>query len=1644
MAQLAFSFDLFDEEAPALSAPAEAARLPLVVAVEQSVAPPQAVWRALELASPTPVANPIRYVLDDYLLEGRGTPQAKYAANVAAIRLLDQLNAESRAPSAEERDCLACYAGWGGVPQPFAAEASQGWEAKRDELAQLLGDRIKAVRASTPNAHFTPFAVIDAVWAAVRRLGFTGGRVLEPSAGVGHFLGRMPDALRCATQVTAVEVEPVTASILRHLYPEADVRADGFERFSAPRGGFDLAIGNVPFGEYRLHDPALDHFKLRIHDYFIMKCCQQVRKGGLVALITSSSTMDSAKSKTLRKWLAEYTQVVAAVRLPNGTFAESANTDVATDLLLLKVTRSPVAQPEINESVMAQRLASHLSDRLGSANQYWLTHPQHVMGTWARVKGQFSDLLGVNRPADFETRLAGLVMSLPQGVLEPRESTPRSSALQYDNASEGELKRDESGTLCRFQDGAWEPLPARGRERICDLYALGNLLQRLLAAQNAQPADEEHMEALRRQLDASYDAFVGEYGAISKRVNILAIKNWSVLPLLLSLEHWDERRQVARKAAIFTVRTTHAPEKPAKADSPESALMIAFGENLRVDLGRIAGLLDVTEAEAGAELERLELANFCPVEGRHIIAEEYLSGDVREKFAQIESFARSSARFEGNRAALRKVIPKDLEAKEIAVQLGAPWLPIDVITQFVRELTADESATVTRSVALARWDVSAWSSPAAKVQWGHKSLDVGQLIQHALNGKRPTVHVPGSEPPIVDPIETAAARDKMGRIQDHFKTWIWDDDARTAALVDLYNRRFNSVVPRRYDGKFLTFPDKSEQVTFRSSQREAIARGLIAGPTLVAHKTGAGKTMILCAIAHESRRLGLSRKACIVVQNSTLYQFAAEYMRLYPGAKILVPDRDELSGTKRRAMIAKIATGDWEAVIVAHSSLERLGMGEAAVEAVRTYLCEPIDVELSTAQTQDVKRLETQRKRLNEILARLLNRRGADDHLKFEDLAIDNLLVDEAHRFKNLWFFTSRPRVAGLQQSASRRALDLLAKTLWLYQRHGRPYGLTLATATPITNTIAEIYTMQRFLQLHVLRENGLEHFDAWASMFGEVVSSVEVTPTGRGFRVHERFARFHNVPELMRLYLQCADIRNKASLEGILKEPAIAGGKPILIAAKCHPLQAEYISTLVERAERIRNREVDASVDNMLKVVHDGRMVALDMRLVIPGAPDWEGSKVNLEVERIFRHWEEGKEAKTTQLIFSDLSVPQKNGAWSVYEDIRKKLIAKGVPEDEIAFAQFAETDRERAALFQRIRDGDVRIALGSTERLGTGTNVQDRIIAMHHLDVPWRPSDLDQRDGRGLRDGNVHDEVFVYRAVTESSFDAYMWQTAEVKQKFILQVMDPEMKLRTVEDIAMATLTYAEVKAAASGDPAVIEKITIDAELAKLNLLSVADSSRRQELRWRAGRAVRSEVDCDAKIARLETWLKQYIEGPAPTALRILRSDKVLPIGEVPPDLIQQILNAEAFRQKVDFSTKAIVEVGGVGLTWSSHDGFQLLLPPADKFDDPTLISVGFAETSAGFKRMIDNIPAAAERHIAKVRNDKRLSREEAVRVDLELAKPWEYQEKFDRLSARADELARLFELNASENTAGLSDAPEPVSTETAEEEADELVEA
>lgn len=1645
MAQMAFDFDALCVESPLPQPPVSIQ--PIRQILKEVLPPPPApVWAPLVLSSvPKHNAHNPKFQVDASMLADRSSQEAKYAANLEAIRLLAKLKDESRQATEDEQRILARYAGWGAVPHAFMQEPDHPWfHQARDLKRSMDEDAWKAARESTVNAHYTPLELIDKIWETVMRLGFTGGRIIEPSCGAGHFIGRMPAPLRATSQITAIEVDATTAQIARQLYPECDIRHQGFEKFSAPRARYDLAIGNVPFGDYSLFDPEYDQFKLSVHNYFIMKSVNLVRPGGLVAFITSTFTLDaSAYQSKLRAWLKNKVRLIGAFRLPQGIFSESANCDVSADVLIMQVLDAGESAPCHYENVVQ---ASQLDDRIFpkssygfQINEYFATHRNALLGELKREKNQFGkDAVGVVGKDGWPVRWDAATSHLEACYLPEKKAPPEKARLERlvvhaDRLMDGDIHRAENGKLCVIEDGEPVAVPAKDSVRIGAMLDLARQVRKLLAAQSVADFPEADLAGMREWLNSLYDSFVARHGYLSKPANIRSVRRWRDLPLLLSLELWDDEKETALKAPIFTERTTGGSVKRHSADTLADAVAICYGECLAVDLERIAGLLSKAEDEIEVALEAEGLAYFEPGEGRWMLREEFLAGNVRQRLADARVAAAKDERFAVHVGLLEEVLPPDLGPGDIMVQLGTPWIPADVIEAFTREICDTTYGGVTYTEAIAEWEVSCYASQAARVRWGSKDHMPQQLIELALNLREPTVKdkLPDGKE-VVNIVATAASREKQEVIKAEFKRWVWTDKARADRLVRIYNDRFNSFVPRKFDGEFLTFPDKSTSVTFRPNQKSAIARYLQSGNTGVFHKTGAGKTMILCAIAHEARRLGLVRKTVITVQNSTLYQFAAEYLRIYPNANILVPDRDELSGLKRKAMLSKIAMGDWEAVIVAHSSLEKLPMGESAMKEAEDILMAPIHEQLDLAtDARAIKRLVSVGNRFEAQTKKLFSKRNADEHLQFEDLGFGQLLVDEAHLFKNLLFYTKMERVAGLQQAASKRAMDLFMKSLWLRKQHGRRFGLVLATATPITNTIAEIYTMQRYLQPDVLEAAGLSHFDAWAAMFGEVVSAVEPTPTGRGFRINKRFARFHNVPELMRLYLQSADIRQKQHMAGILKEPAIAGGSPVVVVSKLHERQSEYIDQLVERVEAIKAREVTPDQDNMLKVVHEGRLIALDLGCIYGTRQENPESKAVKCAANVVRHYKESADIKGTQLIFCDLSVPQKDGTWSTYQEVMDLLIESGIPREVIAFAQDYDTDAQRLKLFNRVRAGLVRVVLGSTARLGTGANVQDRIVAMHHLDVPWRPTDLEQRDGRGIRDGNMNEEVWIYRYVTEASFDLYMWNTCEHKARFILQVMDPDMKVRSVEDIAVATLSYAEVKAAASGDPKVIEKITLDAELAKLELSWSAFQSEMSGHSYRMASMKRELEVTSARIPVLENYLAQW-EADPPQTLSI--EGQTLGIGPAATAISAWLkLNLRPANKRV---THTIGTFGAGKLSaWLNAPDYELSLV----FDDDISVGLGAGKTPADIESALKHF---TQNLVIKLRDYRKRNAEARKALD-ELAQVsksvWPHQARHDEVIARLEVLDHELGLTEGENTVGLETAEDAKEPEAVEELAD-----
>lgn len=1399
-------------------------------------------------------------------LDDIGPRKQRFADNVAAIKALRCITAENRSPSDEEKRLLVRYTGWGALPSVF--DTTQGCKDPqwRDELRALLAeDEYNAARASVNNAHFTSPMVVRFIWQALQHMGFTGGRIIEPSAGVGHFLGCMPAEVAATSRLFAVEIDSISAGITQALYPDATVYANGFQSITFPAGSFDLAISNVPFGKYRVPDTRYDKLRLPIHDYFFAKSLDLVRPGGIVAFITSHFTMDKVRS-SFREYMAARAQLIAAVRLPTGTFSQIAGTEVITDIVFLQKRDRLIAQKDIEQcDWVAIDEASEALWRTYAKplwiNAHWNAHPERVLGTLSAKYGYQGSQLECTLEGDLGVKLAEVAKELPRAVYtapSPQDLASRERSRGSAIPAPGAIKPGGygviDGVLARNEAGLMEPvegqLATKTVERIKGILAVRDCARDVLR-KGLEGGDGS---AERAALNRVYDAFAAEHGPLWSRANRLAMKGDPDLPLVLSLEYWDEDRGVAQKAEIFTVCTVSSAELADGAENLTEAIALSlnrYGE-LQLDaIGRWLGKRTVSVEEA---LVEDDLAFNDPGLNAWVMRDEYLSGDVREKLAIAETAARADPSLDRNVEALKLVIPKDLMPEEIDARLGASWIPTQDLQRFAKELL-EEDVTISFSEEVAAWQLE--SNPytvehnvLCTEKWGTPEMSATVLLSHALNQRTPTVYesvrdAKGQERRVVNQEETLAARDKWFGIREQFKQWIWKDDSRRIRLARLYNDLYNTTVDRVFDGSHLVLPGANPAIVLRPSQKNAIWRTLVSGTnTLLAHAVGAGKTMIMAASAMEAKRLGLCTKPLFTVPNHMLEQFAAEFLRLYPQANILAASKDDLAGDKRKTLLARIATGNWDGVIVTHSSFEKLALSDACIksfiEAQETCLEEAIrkvQATMESGNTRLVKRIELAKKQLVAKLETMLGRHRKDGGLDFEQLGIDWLSVDEAHLFKNLHFVTKMDRVAGLPQVSSLRAFDLLLKTQAVREARGDKRGVVFATATPIANALAELYTMQRYLQIERLQKLGLDQFDNWAANFGETITSVELAPDGGGYRMHTRFARYVNLPELMALFREVADIQTKETLN--LPEPKLEGEAHQVRKAPASDALKDFVAELVARAEKIRSSDPserpDPSEDNMLMVTNDGRKAALDMRLVDPGAKDEPASKLNEAVREMHVIWHESRDRRLTQLVFCDLSVPTKNGVFSVYNDIRDKLVAMGIPEKEIAFIQDANSDQAKASLFRKVREGKVRILLGSTSKMGIGTNVQDLLFAEHHLDAPWRPADVEQRDGRILRQGNLNEQVRILRYVTEGSFDAYMWQALETKARFIAQVMSGRTGVRSMEEVELAALSYAEVKAIASGNPMVLEKAGVDAEVARLATLKRVWSKRQYEMRWR-----------------------------------------------------------------------------------------------------------------------------------------------------------------------------------------------------------------
>ncbi|GAB4427924.1 MAG: hypothetical protein Kow0031_08050 [Anaerolineae bacterium] len=1408
---------------------------------------------------------------------GVGGAKQKYRDNVAAIRLLKQLEAEGRQATPEEQAILVKYVGWGGLPKVFDPYETYSWNRNaqwREEYTELrdllTDDEYNAARGSTANAHYTAPGVISAMWDGLRRMGFQGGRVLEPAAGVGHFFGLMPDDLAANSQRIATELDPVSGRITQQLYPNAEVRVGGFEEGNLPNNFIDLAISNVPFGNYGVHDPDFRRERKfltkSIHNYFFAKALDKVKPGGVVAFVTSRFTLDSKDSR-VREYLAQHADLVGAIRLPNTAFKENAMTDVTTDIIFLRKRRE--GEKPADTAWVDTVEQTDDNDRSYRLNEYFVNNPAMMLGKM-EVSGNMyrdsADLIPDDR--DLNNALAQAIETLPADILQappavvpddtisqppPFYERRRSAGVEriregsYFVGDDNQVYRRQNGFDVVVETGAKSAkTAAQNVERVRGLTAIREATRDLLDLNLAGATDEE-LDAGQARLNAAYDAFTEQFGPIHLVANQKAIDGDPDKPVLLALERYDRDTKRATKAAIFRDRVIGMVERPARADSAKDAMLISMNEFGGLNWERMEALTGRSQDDLIAELGDVIFLN---PEGGWETAETYLSGNIRQKLRAAEAAAALEPLYERNVAALRDALPRELAPHEIWANLGAGWIPDEVVQQFVREeLGLGWRVKVSYIEDLAQWVVDAdkyakdsWENNNS--EWASNRATVLELVDAALNARTVTIRdsrkdADGKRVSVVNESETMAARAKQTAIRERFAQWVWEDADRAADLAAIYNEQFNATAPQKYDGSHLNLPGTAADIAMRPHQKDAIWRIVQGGEnTLLAHQVGAGKTFTMIAAGMELRRLGLRKKVMHVVLNSTLDQYAADFQRLYPGARILVLDAKAVSPARRKETMSRIATEDWDAIITTHTSFEKLPVQD---ETFNRFLREQIDVlEQYMAELRDedakgnrktIKEMEKAKKRLEAKLRDKRDAKEKDDALTWEQLGVDHLFVDEAHKFKNLYFPTKRGRVAGIGGSESGRAFDLFIKTREL-ARHG---GLTMATGTPIANSVSEMYTMQRYLQYDRLKEMGLGHFDAWANMFGDTVTAIEMKPTGSGYRMYSRFAKFNNVPELLRMYHQAADVQMDLDALGI-QRPDLASE-----AVSVEP--SESLKAFIQEAEaRAENLgRVDPREDNMLKIVSDANKAALDMRLIDVTLPDEPGSKVNAVVDRVLDVYQRTSGAtlpglaepqNLTQLVFLDTSIPGAGDEFSVYQDIKQKLVKAGVAENEVAFIHDAKTDAQRLALFEKVNKGEVRVLLGSTEKMGTGVNVQRLLYAVHHVDAPWRPADIEQREGRILRQGNLNPNVEIYRYATEGSFDVFKWQTLETKAKFISQINSGDMDSRSIEDIDAAVIGYAEMKALASGNPIMMEKIKVEADLRRVEGLFKSWQSRRYEL--------------------------------------------------------------------------------------------------------------------------------------------------------------------------------------------------------------------
>jgi len=1567
---------------------------------------------------------------------GEGGPKQKFRQNLAAIRTVRRIQAEGRPATPEEKSILAKYVGWGGLPQVFATpkEAPQ-WAAEQEELASLLEpDELNSARATVLNAHYTSPTVIRAMYAALERLGFRHGRILEPACGLGHFFGVMPEAMAARSHLTGVEIDPLTARIAKALYPDADIRSQAFEHATLPTNRFDLAVSNVPFGDYAPFDLKLNPRKFKIHDYFFVAAAERVRPGGLVAFITSRGTLDK-QYPHVRETVAKSCDLIGAIRLPSTAFKQNANTEVTTDIVFLR-KRAPGEKPGGQPWRESRPLGSETTGIF--LNEYYHANPAMMLGRLERVvHGMYGREEVRLSPdgRDLGEALAAAVASLPAGVFTPPSAKQAAAMRQTIPAPPGVkpnayVLTDECGGGIAVREGdelrLLTDLPAALARRIRRLIHVRDAARNCLRTQ-VEDRPESELEAARFRLNQDYDYFVGQFGPVSQSANVRAFAGDPDLPLLLSLENYDDDSNTATKTAIFRERTIQRRQPVLAAGGAKEALVITLSEKGKVDLAHIEKLLGKSEPEFLPELQGALFLN--PENGRWETDDDYLSGNVRHKLTVAEEAVKTDGRFRANVDALTGVQPADLSASDIDARLGSAWIPADDVAAFAVELLRGHRPSDVRvhhAAQVGLWTVEVATSikfgVADRSEWGTARVAGHALIEDALNLRTPTVYDYDDEGnATVNVTATESARDRQQKIKDRFAEWIWEDDARRERLVGYYNREFNHLRLRTFNGDHLTLPGASPTITLRPHQKAAVWRILQTPNTLLAHQVGAGKTYAMAAAAMELKRLGLARKPMFVVPNHMLGQFSSELLALYPGANVLAAGRDDFASFRRRELMSRIATNNWDAIIVTHSGFERLPL---SVEARRDFLDGQLAelaecilehrnrVGTSSSGSRIVKELERAKKKLEGRLKALGAEHRKDDTLTFEELGVDRLFVDEAQAFKNLFYISKMTRVAGLPQTASERAFDMFLKIQHV-QKLNNGGGVVFATGTPVTNTMAEMFTMQRYLQMDMLRRRNLQHFDAWAGTFGETVTAMELAPDGAGYRLHTRFARFVNVPELMQMFRSVADVQTAEMLK--LPVPALDGGKARVIRAPATPELKTFVASLAQRAERIKREKIEPSQDNMLKITGEGRKAALDLRLVQGDAGDAPEGKVNQAVREIFSIWQETRAGRLTQMVFCDLSTPKVEGrGFSVYQDIKAKLIARGVPADEIAFIQDHDSDAAKLTLFKDVRAGKVRVLLGSTQKMGAGTNAQTRLVALHHLDAPWRPADIEQREGRILRQGNQNAVVRVNRYVTEGSFDAYMWQTLETKAKFIAQVMTGRTVARRIEDLDSPALTYAEVKAIASGNPLVIEKAKVDAEVMRLSRLRSEHSESQYGTRSRLRMAGEDAARLERQVTAMEQDAAARVDTHGDKFRMVVGRKTYTERTEAGAALVYLAAEHRDDHLAGRAGTVVLGELAGFKVEYRSTWPEKVTLRGAAEY------SANISPSPIGSISSLEHAVRSIEEQAARCREELARSRQAVVDLTALTGKVFEHEERYRELLKRQGELVDLLDITKNQAAA------------------------